>query len=477
MKKTFLFLTTALMLFAFRVPVKNNPATSAAPFETNKVLIVLQENTGKLNVLPDNTPKEFKSFFSAAVDRIAETFEDIKSELQGSTRYKKVIFLTDVNCTKAKLLANLIQETVNGNEIDLFCFGHGSQELLVLHDETLTGGTTGTIRKLLTDARAQKGSKFDFNLRLVYMCECIGSTVNDDWRAIGARVSVGSKCLNFMAEPMITLFIHKYLLENKTVATSASESFNEAKAVWQAANAVVPQLGYSTPPAGFGCAPGEDKYETSRPLIAGDGNVQFNPNAQNLGSAFTNISFRTIGNLTGTTADDDLQEGTYYIVNGASSTNKYLDVSGSCLDESICKVQLYDMGQSPSNNQWVVKKIDGILGGYTLKCVANNKYLDADLNPHDPQENILDVTFNLTPNVFFNGCKINTAPRTSSLLPRTNQEWKIVYRGNGKYSIKCIMSGLYLDAVNNCVDQNGCKVQLWEDYSQATQKWKFVKAN
>jgi hypothetical protein len=439
------------------------------------VLIVLQENTGKLDVLPENTPKAFRSLFSTAVDRIAETFEDIKSDLQGSTRYRKVIFLTDINCTKAKLLTNLIQETDNGNEIDLFCFGHGTTEQLVLHNEILTGGASGTIRKLLTDARAQKGSTYNFNLRLVYMCECIGSTVNDDWRAIGARVSVGSKCLNFMAEPMITLFIHKYLLENKTVTTAAAESFNEAKAAWQTANAAIPQLGYSTPPAGCGS---DDKYESSRPLVAGDGTIKFNPNSINLTSFNPiNASFRTVGDLLGTTAEDELAEGTYFIINSASSTNKYLDVSGSCLNDDICKVQLWDLGDSPSNNKWVIKKIDGVLGGYTLKCVANNKFLDADMNPHDPPTGIIDVSFNVTPNVFFNGCKVNTAARISNLLPRTNQEWKIVYRGNGKYTVKCIMSGLYLDAVNDCVNQNGCKVQLWEDYSQATQKWKFVKTN
>ena len=62
-------------------------------------------------------------------------------------------------------------------------------------------------------------------------------------------------------------------------------------------------------------------------------------------------------------------------------------------------------------------------------------------------------------------------------LHRTNQEWKIVNRGNGQFTIKCIMSGLYLDAANNCVNSNGCAVQLWENYTQATQKWKFVHVN
>lgn len=469
MKKIIPVFCASLLLFGFKL-VNRDTGKKDVPMASNKVLIILQENTGKLDVLPENTPKEFKSFFNVAVDRIAETFEDVKSDLQGSTKYAKVIHLTDVNCTKAKLLATLTQETLAGNEIDLFCFGHGSPNSLLLHNETLTGGTTGTIRKLLTDARAQKGAKFNFSLRLVYMCECYGATTNDDWLAIGAKVSVGSKCLNFMAEPMITLFVNKYVNENKTVATAAAESFNEAKTYWTGANTLVPQLGYATPPAaGFGCVAGESKYETSRPIVAGAGSTRFSTATGDitLGSLVTNPSFRTVGNLLGTTADDELKEGVYYIKSAAST--KYLDVSGSCLDEALCKVQLWDLGQSTSNNKWVVTKIDGILGGYTLKCVANNKFLDADLA--FPGGDLLKS------NVFENGCGINVASRISSALPRTNQEWKIVPRGNGTYTIKCIMSGLYIDAVNSCVNSNGCKIQLWEDYDHVTRKWKFVKAS
>ncbi|MFL5742207.1 MAG: RICIN domain-containing protein [Flavisolibacter sp.] len=460
MKKIFLFVIASISLLGFRNGKIRN---AKPPFENNKVLIIFQENTGRLDVLPENTAPELKKLFAASVDKIAETFEDVKGELQGAVRYEKVIELTDVKCTRANLLKTLIQETVNGSEIDLFCFGHGSPNVLLLHDGETMNGTS--IRSLLTDARAQKGSSFNFNLRLVYMCECYGSTVNDDWSAIGARASVGSKCVNFMAEPMITLFTHKYVLENKSVSIAAAESFNEAKATWTAANVVLPQLGYNIPPGtAERCAANDDKYETSRPLVQGDGNIKFNPLVT---SFVVPTSFRMVGDVIGTTNDDQLAEGTYYIVNAASTSNKGLNVSSDCVNEPLCKVQLND-GQT-SNNKWLVSKIDGILGGYTIKSVANNKFIDADLSL--PGGNLFVA------NVFENGCKINTAARLSSLVPRTNQEWKIVNRGNGQFTIKCIMSGLYLDAANNCVNQNGCGVQLWENYTQATQKWKFVRVN
>lgn len=49
------------------------------------------------------------------------------------------------------------------------------------------------------------------NLRLVYMCNCFGSTVNDDWLAAGAKVSVGSRGNDWMPEPMTTFFLHNWV--------------------------------------------------------------------------------------------------------------------------------------------------------------------------------------------------------------------------------------------------------------------------
>ena len=40
----------------------------------------------------------------------------------------------------------------------------------------------------------------NLNLRMVYMCNCYGSTVNDDWLAAGAKASVGSHMNDMMPE-------------------------------------------------------------------------------------------------------------------------------------------------------------------------------------------------------------------------------------------------------------------------------------
>lgn len=182
---------------------------------TNKALIVLQENSGRVE-LPDSLPAPMRDAIYGVVDGLAETFEDIKTTLQGAGRYDVVHLLTDSLCSRAQLLDKLVSETLRKRIIDLIVLGHGSSETLVLKRGTnLTGGPNGTIRSLLPDAQTRGVTAL--NLRLVYMCNCYGSTVNDDWCAIGAKVSVGSKLNDFMPEPMTTFFIHNWLNGQRAV--------------------------------------------------------------------------------------------------------------------------------------------------------------------------------------------------------------------------------------------------------------------
>jgi hypothetical protein len=183
------------------------PKQALPPSVGKKVLIVLQENTGRLTYLPDSIPAHIKVMIETVIDTLAETFEDLKAGLQANGKYNKVVLLTDTNCTRSKLLENLVYYTKQGMTIDLLIMGHGGDNYLELHNHYhLTGQR---IRDLLNDARNQ-GCQ-GINLRLVYMCNCWGSTTNDDWRAIGAKASVGPVGLNVMPEPQITFFLHNWL--------------------------------------------------------------------------------------------------------------------------------------------------------------------------------------------------------------------------------------------------------------------------
>ena len=191
---------------------------------TNKSIVVLQENSGKVE-LPRLVPAMLREAIYAIVDALAETFEDVKTTLQASNRYDTVHLLTDNLCSRTSLLNCLVEETKKGRWIDLIVLGHGSSESLELKKRpNLSGGLNGNIRSLLSDA--QRRGVASIKLRMVYMCNCYGSTLNDDWVAVGAKASVGSKMNDYMPEPMTTFFVHNWLNGQKVrdAAKNAYES-------------------------------------------------------------------------------------------------------------------------------------------------------------------------------------------------------------------------------------------------------------
>lgn len=157
---------------------------------------------------------------------------------------------------------------------------------------------------------------------------------------------------------------------------------------------------------------------------------------------------------------------------------KYLDVQGNCVNNNGCNVILNRIDETPDNNKFMVLKVKGPLGGYTLHCMSGYKYLDGNSSPVDPPSNPLDITFDLTPKLFVNGCLMQVWERTDPLFPRTNQEWSIEKLPSGRYIIKNILSGKVIDAVNADVNKDGGKVQLYSRVlNDDTQEWIFEKVN
>ena len=132
---------------------------------------------------------------------------------------------------------------------------------------TLT--SQGTIRSLLTEARAREGAAFNFKLRLVHMCNCFGGTTNDDWLAIGAKTAVGSPTMDWMPEPLITFFWDDFVKNDKRVAQAASDALAATRVLWQA----VP--GYNTPQTSGPGVIGMTKLAETRQLVSGNGNLIF----------------------------------------------------------------------------------------------------------------------------------------------------------------------------------------------------------
>lgn len=231
-KGTFLFATT-LVCTAAMFGIISMRDTSGADLsetkkrlgkQTNKALIVLQENSGQIPLDVSVSPM-VRQQATTLIDRLTETIEDAKTKLQASGKYDVVHLLTDNDCTRERLLEALVSETKKGRIIDLIVIGHGTKKMLLLKSQPhLTGGSNGNIRKLLQEAKS-KGLK-KINLRMVYMVNCYGSYFNDDWLAIGARVSIGSQERDMMPEPMMTFFIDNWVKGQK--AMDAAKNAYEA---------------------------------------------------------------------------------------------------------------------------------------------------------------------------------------------------------------------------------------------------------
>lgn len=473
-----------LLLLLGRLSEKEiTPSPAPALPPSNKTMIILQENGGKLVYIDDYISGKTQALIESVIDKTAETFETVKSALQSVGYYTKVINLTDVNCTRAKLLDNLIAETKAGRQVDLFIFGHGGTNRLELFGEQrLTGGTTGNIRSLLTEARArEKNPKFNFNLRLVYMANCVGGSTNDDWVAAGADASVGSICYNAMPEPMITLFMNKFVRENKTVAVSANEAYNESVAVWQTFSAIYDLKLGDPPPATTGCSSFRTVYASSKPVVGGNGALKFNPNALSVvqvlenttfvmgeaiqsaidagataaGNAVESITYNAT-NIFDNVVGNAIPEGTYYIkcLKGGKNLKVY---QTDCQSSNGSGVVLHSLGSATCDNSFTIKKV-GV--GYTIKCAG--KFLEVRAEELINNSGKVQMW---APNLPFNG----HAP---------NQIWwffKIPNQTN-KYLIRNVGSQKVLDANNSCTSENDCKVKQYDAINNdATQVWVVEK--
>jgi murein DD-endopeptidase MepM/ murein hydrolase activator NlpD len=148
-----------------------------------------------------------------------------------------------------------------------------------------------------------------------------------------------------------------------------------------------------------------------------------------------------LNNVTGSA----IQDGNYYLrlVKGS----KYLDVSGSCVGQNGCKVQLWDVGSSTSNNIFTVQK--QLAGGY--KLFNTNKALEVraeELGQNGGKVQVWDS---------------NVGP---------HQTWLFYHVDGSKFIVRNAASLKVLDADGTCTGTNGCSVtQRDAQNSDPTQVW------
>ncbi|MGH7307636.1 MAG: RICIN domain-containing protein [Candidatus Rokuibacteriota bacterium] len=148
-------------------------------------------------------------------------------------------------------------------------------------------------------------------------------------------------------------------------------------------------------------------------------------------------------------------DGVYYL--RLLEGRKYLDISGGCRGQNGCKVQLWSIGESTANNRFRIKKVTG---GYTIQNGSgdNIDFLEVDGN------DLLDDPGRIQmweANLPFGG-------------HNANQLWHFYQVPNraGLFVIRNVATSKVMDAVNNCVNQNGCEIrQRSARNNDPTQVW------
>ncbi|MEO8002481.1 MAG: hypothetical protein ABI644_11445, partial [Arenimonas sp.] len=193
-------------------------------------LLVFQENSGNLGTtvfgpLLDNLSAATKKQIEDGVDFFIEEFEKEFSGFAASAgrEYNRVDFLEDATAVPDQFKAK-IKELVNQDyTIDIITIGHGSNKRLVgFQGASITDQT-------LRDLRNEVGRALP--IRMVYMMNCRGSTLNSAWINAGAQVSGGSLGDNWMPEPMLHNF-WKNWVGGMNFADAISDAYKSTRGIW-----------------------------------------------------------------------------------------------------------------------------------------------------------------------------------------------------------------------------------------------------
>ena len=180
--------------------------------------------------------------------------------------------------------------------------------------------------------------------------------------------------------------------------------------------------------------------------------------AEEVAEAVVEVAYNA-GQLFANLVSNPVADGTYEL--RLLRGRKFLDISASCRGQNGCKVQLWDIGQSRSNNRLKIKKE---IGGYSLRNGSgdNLDFLEVDGNELFKQYGDIQMW--------------------EANLPlgghNANQLWHFYAVPNrpGLFVIRNVASGRVLTGKSACVNQNGCKVfQKTAQDNSSAQVWILEK--
>lgn len=131
--------------------------------------------------------------------------------------YRRVRWLTGQDATYVNFFKEIKKAAEDGFVIDVFIEGHGSPEVLVCQ-----GGRNIRGKDVRKELYLQGGER----IRLVYMMACYGSTLNDDWIAVGAKAVTGHQEVNAIPVFHLPVFLSHWIRgDDAKTATVAGYKF------------------------------------------------------------------------------------------------------------------------------------------------------------------------------------------------------------------------------------------------------------
>lgn len=207
--------------------------------------------------------------------------------------YGSVQILRNGSALYSSLKDALIQLTEANKFIDLFVLTHGSSDYIALEgSDYIDGNKIREIKSIHNGGRPVR-------LRSVYMMNCVGSTLNQAWIDIGAKVSAGSIRNNYIPEPTMYYFFNNWK-ENKSFNDSVLDAYQRTIDTIQ--SIITTGLRVAIP--GTNLIPGFDRLvesiadienrdfiQASAPVITGDGSVKITSDSLSFSQSATARSF------------------------------------------------------------------------------------------------------------------------------------------------------------------------------------------
>ncbi len=183
---------------------------------TNTALVVFLENTGALPFQWESkVGKIVQEGLEKVIDYIAEEFSKWLNKFADAKgkKYREVIILEDGKATYANLKSTLHDLANREFVIDVFTLAHGDSASFSGYK---SASITGSDLKAIRDTYGKP-----LPLRIVYMMNCKGGGLNDEWLYVGAKATAGSINNNYIPEPMMSKFWNNWLRgDNFTTAVT-----------------------------------------------------------------------------------------------------------------------------------------------------------------------------------------------------------------------------------------------------------------